>query len=86
KWAPHADRIPVFDNVDFDKSFRLSWLNAGAPAEGLKDIDQMNEERKEIKDLQVAAAQAEIADSASKAYRNVAKAAESGSPAEALVA
>ncbi|KKK85512.1 hypothetical protein LCGC14_2772560, partial [marine sediment metagenome] len=26
KWAPHADRIPVFDNVDFDKSFRLSWL------------------------------------------------------------
>lgn len=85
KWAPYADVAPVFDNVGWDTSFRMSWLNAGAPAEGLKDFDEMLEEREEVKQLQVAAARAEIADSASKAYRNVAKAPEAGSVAEALV-
>ena len=85
KWAPYAQVSPVFDNVDFDTSFRTSWLNAGAPAEGLKDFDEMQEERQEVKELQVAAAQADIADSASKAYRNVANAPEEGSIAESLV-
>lgn len=85
KWAPYIQVAPILDNVDFDTSFRLSWLNSGAPAEGLKDVDQMAAERKEVKDLQVAAAQAEIADSASKAFKNVATAPEAGSPAEALV-
>ena len=86
KWAPYAQMAPVLDNVEFDYSFRTSWLNAGAPAEGLKDEDKMNEEREEIKQLQMADAQAQIADTASKAFRNVAKAAEPGSPAEAMVA
>lgn len=85
KWQPYAETSLVFDNVDFDTSFRTSWLNAGAPAEGLKDFDKMLEEREEIKQLQLAAAQAEIAESGSKAYRNVQKASESGSLAEALV-
>lgn len=84
KWAPYAPVSSVFDNVDFDTSFRMSWLNAGAPAEGLKDSAEMEAERAEIKELQVAGAQAEIADSASKAYRNVGKAPEPGSVAEAL--
>lgn len=85
KWAPYAQVSPVFDNVDFDTSFRTSWLNAGAPAEGLKDVDAMEAERVETKQLQMAAAQAEIAESASKAYRNVQKTPEPGSLAETIV-
>ena len=86
KWAPYAQITPVLENVNFDTSFRLSWLNSGAPAEGLTDFDAMLAERAEIKQLQTAQAQAEIADTASKAYRNVGKAPESGSPAEQLIA
>jgi hypothetical protein len=84
KWAPYADRTPVFDNVNFDTSFRTSWLNAGAPAEGLKDPEQMAEEREAAAELQEAAAKAEIAAEASKAYRNVNQAIEEGSLAEQL--
>ena len=86
KWQPYDERLGVFDNVDPDTAFRMSWLNAGAAAEGLKDFDQMLVEREEVKQLQMAAAQAEVAETGSKAYRNVAKAAEAGSPAEALIA
>lgn len=85
KWAPYGDKTPVFDNVDFDTSFRMSWLNAGAPAEGLKDFDEMMARRQQVEQLQVAAAQAQIADDASKAYKNVSSTPEAGSPAEALV-
>ena len=85
KWQPYDERLRVFDNVNPDVSFRTSWLNAGAPVEGLKDVDLMEEERKAENDLQVAAAQAEIADTGSKAYRNVGKAPEAGSLAEQLV-
>jgi len=84
KYAPYAEASAVFDNVDWDTSFRTSWLNAGAPAEGLKDVDQMEEERAAAAELQEAAAQAEIAETASKAHRNVSKAPEAGSLAEAL--
>jgi hypothetical protein len=82
KWQPYVEGTNVLDNVDFDKSFRMTWLNGGAPAEGLKDIDLMIEERKEKESLQIAAAQAEVAESASKAYRNVQKTSEPGSLAE----
>ncbi len=85
KWQPYMETSPVLENVDFDTSFRMSWLNAGAPAEGLSDYDEMIADRKKVKQLQMADAQAEVADTASKAYRNVAKAPEPGSPAEALV-
>ena len=85
KWAPYAQLSPVFDNVEWDVGFRTSWLSSGAPADSLKDKDLMNAERAEIKEMQIQQAQADIADTASKAYRNVAKSAEPGSPAEALV-
>jgi len=84
KWAPYAQVADIFSNVDFDTAFRTSWLNAGAPAEGLKDYDKMLAEREQIKQLQIASAQAQIADNASKAYRNVSKTPEPNSPAEAL--
>ncbi len=85
KWAPYMQVTNVLDNVNFDTSFRMSWLNAGAPAEGLKNVDEMETERQEVKQLRVAAAQAQIADDASKAYKNVSTAPEQNSLAEALV-
>lgn len=85
KWQPYAQISPVLENVNFDTSFRMSWLNAGAPAEGLSDFDEMIVKREEVEQLQVAAAQTEIAESASKAYRNVQKTPEPGSPAESIV-
>lgn len=84
KWQPYDERLRVFDNVNPDTSFRTSWLNSGAPAEGLKDFDVMEAERNEAKQLQVAAAQAEIAESGSKAYKNVTGAPEQGSLAEVV--
>ena len=86
KWVPYAQITNVLDNVNFDVSFRTSWLNSGAPAEGLKDFEEMIAERQKIEQLQMAQAEAEVADTASKAYRNVAKSAEAGSPAETLIA
>ena len=85
KWQPYAEATNVFDNVDWDISFRTSWLNSGAPAEGLIDVDVMNEGRGETKQLEQAAAQAQIAADASKAYRNVNEVPEPGSLAESLI-
>lgn len=86
KWAPYVTARPdILDNVDFDKSFRMSWLNAGAPAEGLTDVDQMNTDREAANQLDTAAAQAQIGAEASKAYKNVSKVPEEGSLAEAVI-
>jgi len=85
KWQPYAETTDVFANVDFDTSFRTSWLNSGAPAEGLTDYRKMLKEREEVKQMQQAQQQAELAESASKAYRNVSKSAEAGSVAEQLI-
>ena len=85
KWQPYAEGTGVFENVNFDSAFRRSWRNSGAPTEDLTDFDTMLEERKKVEDIQMAAAQAEVAETGSKAYRNVTKAAESPSPAEVLV-
>jgi hypothetical protein len=71
KWAPYATLAPVFDNVDFNYSFRQSWLSSGAPAEGLKDVDTMLADQERVQQLQLADAQANIADTASKAFKNV---------------
>ena len=86
KWQPYGEVSPVYENVNWDEAFRKSWLASGAPADVLKDFDEMIEERKENIALQKAAAQAEVADTASKAYRNVSKASEPDSLAEQLVA
>ncbi len=87
KWAPYAQLRPdIFDNIDFDTSIRMSWLNSGAPAEALADVDKRDTDRAEAKQLQLAAAQSQIASEASKAYKNVNETPAEGSPVEALVA
>jgi hypothetical protein len=85
KWAPYAEGAPVFENVDFDSAFRRSWLNAGAPAEDLKDFGEMIAKREEAEEMQRAAVQSQIADAASKAYKNVSEAPEEGSLAEGVI-
>jgi hypothetical protein len=82
KWAPYAQIKPeIFENIDFDKAIRESWLASGAPADNLNDFDEMIAQRKKIEDIQMADAQVNIADTASKAYRNTSQVADDGSPA-----
>lgn len=82
KWIPYQEITPVLENVDIDKAFRTAWISSGAPAENLTDYDMMIEERQKRKQLEEAAAQAQVAESGSKAYRNVLSSPEPGSLAE----
>ncbi len=84
KWQPYGEITPVYENVNFDEGFRQSWLSSGAPADVLTDFDKMMEARAEREELNKAAAQAQVAETASKAYSNVLKAPEDGSVAESL--
>ena len=71
KYSPYAEFSPVMENVDMDKTFRHAWISGGAPAENLTDYDEMIKARNQRQELQEAAAQAEIAEAGSKAYKNV---------------
>jgi len=84
KWQPYGEITPVYENVNFDEGFRQSWLSAGAPADVLTDFEKMMADRAERDELNKAAAQAEVAETASKALKNVQAKPEEGSPAEAL--
>jgi hypothetical protein len=86
KWSPYAQISPVFENVNWDEAFRESWLAAGAPADKLTDFDAMKARREEVEQMQMGQAQADIADTASKAFRNVGTTPEEGSPAAELIA
>ncbi len=78
QWAPYAEVSPVFENVDWDKSFREAWLASGAPADKLVDFDEMIAERATAQQLQTTAAEADIADTGAKALNSVASAQEKG--------
>ena len=84
KYAPYAEVTPIFENVDMDKVIRHAWISGGAPAENLTDYDQMIAARAERKQLEDAAAAAQIGESASKAYKNVSGVPDEGSLASAL--
>jgi hypothetical protein len=85
-WAPYAQVKPeIFENIDFDKSIRESWLAAGAPANNLNDFDEMMAQREEIQNIQMAGAQAGILDTGSKAYKNMGTAPEEGSATASLM-
>jgi hypothetical protein len=71
KWQPYQEITPVLENVDIDKAFRTSWISAGAPAENLTDYDEMIEARADRQQMEENAAQAEILETGSKAYKNV---------------
>ncbi len=84
KWQPYAEATPVYRNLNWHTAFRKSWLSSGAPADVLTDFDEMIEQLKKEDELVEAAAQAQVAETASKAFKNVSTAAEEGSVAEAL--
>ena len=78
QWAPYAEVSPVFENIDWDKSFREAWLASGAPADKLIEFDVMIAQRAQAKQTQDLADQASIADAGSKALLNVASAQDKG--------
>ncbi len=84
KWVPYQEITPVLENVDIDRAFRTSWISAGAPAENLTNYDEMIAARQERKQLEELAAQAEVAETGSKAFKNVSSVPDAGSLAEAL--
>lgn len=84
KWQPYSEISPVLENINFDKAIRQSWLAGGAPAEILTDFEKMLADRKKRADLEEAAAQAQVAESASKAMKNVSGAVDETSVAAQL--
>ena len=84
-YQPYQEITPVLENVDMDKTFRDSWINAGANAENLTDFEEMLEARRARQQADELAAQAETAETGSKALKNLSGTPEAGSLAEALV-
>jgi len=81
KWAPYQQFYPVFDNINLDKAFVTSAINAGVPADHVLTEDEVGQNREEKQQMEKIAAQTQIAESASKAIKNV-----SGTPyAEAML-
>lgn len=79
KWTPYAE-LGVLENIDADSAFRRSWINAGAPAEDLVPIEKVKADRLERLRKQEIAQLAEVAETGSKAIRNV-----SGAEEQALL-
>lgn len=71
KWQPYSEITPVFRNPDWHKAFRASWLAAGAPADILVDFDEMVAQIKKEDKLQEDAVEAQTAEMASKAIKNL---------------
>ena len=72
KWSPLEEIIPVLDNFDIDGLARDSALNEGMPAERLIPEDVRDERRAAKSQQEAIANTAGIAETASKAYKNVA--------------
>jgi len=71
KWQPYSEQYPVFDNIDLDDSFRTTALNAGVPPDVLVDPDVRDERRQAEQDKQDMALATQLAETGSKAYKNV---------------
>jgi hypothetical protein len=71
KWSPYQPFYPVLDNLDLDKAFVTSALNAGVPADIVVSEEDVAAKRKQSQELEQAAAQAEIAATGSQAIKNI---------------
>lgn len=85
KWAPINEFFPVFDNIDMDEAERLTANNSGVPGQVMRSEEDVVIMRAERKQLQDAAQQAEIAETASKAIKNVSGAIEDNSIAAGIL-
>jgi len=70
-WQPYQEIYPVYDNMKMDESFRESALAKGVPAERLRDPDEVKSIREERNAPLQAAQDAEIAETGSKALKNL---------------
>lgn len=80
KWSPYQAMYPVLDNVNLDKSFVMSALNAGVPADCLRSQRELEQIRQQAQQAQQAQQTVELAEKGSKAIRNL-----SGTSLEGLV-
>ena len=71
KWAPMQELYPVLDNIDMDKSYRISASNDGVPAEALIPVDIRDATRNARNEAAQAEQQVALAETASKALKNV---------------
>jgi hypothetical protein len=71
KWSPYQQFYPVLDNINLDKAFIVSSLNAGVPADLLLDEKTVAKNRQKQLEMQEAQQQAELAATASQAIKNV---------------
>jgi hypothetical protein len=71
RWAPYSQNAPVFDNVDWDKSFRLSWRDSGSPAEGLVDPEVRDQKRAADAEANQMAQMTQLASEGSEAIKNL---------------
>ena len=62
---------PVLDNIDMDKSYRISASNDGVPAEALIPVDIRDATRNARNEAVQADQQVALAETASKALKNV---------------
>jgi hypothetical protein len=85
KWAPYMELAPVLDNINLDRAFRKSALNAGVPPEVFNDPDDVASVREGRQMKQDAAEQAEIGVNASKAIANLSKPIEPNSPVGLMI-
>jgi len=72
KWSPLTELYPVLDNVDIDGLARDSALNEGVTAERIVPVDERDQKRAAEQQQQAIANTVGIAETASKAYKNVA--------------
>lgn len=71
KWSPYQQFYPVLDNMNLDKAFVTSALNAGVPADLIYDEQSVSERRQEQQEMQRLQQQAELAATGSQAIKNV---------------
>ena len=71
KWSPLDEIFPVTDNIDFDEAARTTMNNDGVPANVIRDVEERDAIRQERKDVQTAMEDAQIAETMSKAVKNV---------------
>ena len=71
KWSAINELVPVLDNFDYDEGARTTMFNDGLPANVIRSVEDRDAIRQERKDLQQAADEAQIAETMSKAVKNV---------------
>ena len=80
KWSPYQEFYPVLDNIDLDGAIVTSALNMGVPAETVRTKEQVAEIRQPQQQAQQMEQQVNLAETGSKAIKNV-----QGTPLEGLL-